>query len=200
MYQVNITILLTHLIYPIETPINSNRTISDVLNDPELIPKGTTEKLFVLRKRTNVSLPPSPVVQPVTSISDSTAVGTESPNNQHHNNGNRFMRFLKQDNNKEAHTLARPASAERINSNESSTGSVLRRLDQAIQSLENDKRHLDKTSQATTTRTMPMRSNSLSAVSSYRPNYNNTNMLSHNLPRTKNAPTQQYTRMLSTVE
>jgi hypothetical protein len=97
------------------------------------------------------------------------------------------MRFLKQDT-KEVHSLTRPASVERMNSNESSTGSVLRRLDQAIQSLENDKRHLDMTA---TTRTMPVRSNSLSAVSNYRPN---ANTLSHNLPRTKIAPTQQYTR------
>lgn len=170
--------------------MNSNRTVSDVLSDPELIPKGTTEKLFVLRKRTNVSLPPSPV-QPALSASDSTS-GMESPNNHH--NGNRFMRFLKQDT-KEVHTLVRPASVERMNSNESSTGSVLRRLDQAIQSLENDKRHLDHRVQ-TTARTIPMRSNSLSTVSSYRPNHNNNaNLLDHNLPRTKIAPAQQYTRM-----
>lgn len=85
-----------------------NKTISDILNDPDLIPKGTVEKLFVLRKKNTAVIP---------SESEST---------------NRFVRYiLKQQQDVPEHTP-------------SSTGSVLKRLDQAILSLENDKRQLDK--------------------------------------------------------
>jgi hypothetical protein len=95
-----------------------------------LIPKGTVEKLFVLRKKNSVNNSTSsassiPVVIPATSISE-----TESTN--------RFVRFLKhQDHTKEVHAAA---AVEDV----SSAGNVLKRLDQAIQSLENDKRQLDK--------------------------------------------------------
>lgn len=93
--------------------LSPEKTIATVLNDPALIPKGTTEKLFVLRRK----VPEEP---------------------------SRFKRFL-----------AKPEP-------ESSTGSVLRRLDEAIQSLEHDKRQLDKIQQQPVMRRPPTRSNSLS--------------------------------------
>lgn len=87
----------------------ATKTISDILNDSELIPKGTVEKLFVLRKK-NITVIPSE--------SEST---------------NRFVRYiLKQQQDVPEHNAP------------SSTGHVLKRLDQAILSLENDKRQLDK--------------------------------------------------------
>lgn len=99
-----------------------------MLNDPAIIPKGTTEKLFVLRRKNPVS--------------DESSL---------------FKRFLKQENSIHTNTTERPI--------ESSTGSVLRRLDEAIQSLENDKRQLDMI-QPPAAKKVPVRSNSLSNYSS----------------------------------
>lgn len=125
---------LTSFKWHIETPLRETKTISEILNDSELIPKGTVEKLFVLRKRntgsasSSVSSSPSShhaTVIPTTSISETT------------DSTNRFVRFLKQDYHKDDTMAASPMS------DGSSTGNVLKRLDQAIQSLENDKRQLD---------------------------------------------------------
>lgn len=102
------------------------KTISEILNDSELIPKGTVEKLFVLRKKNNA--PANAIVPaiPTTSVSETTSEST-----------NRFVRYiLKQQDSKE--------TVQEETSTVSSTGSVLKRLDQAILSLENDKRQLDK--------------------------------------------------------
>ncbi|RCI03911.1 hypothetical protein CU098_006884 [Rhizopus stolonifer] len=124
-----------------ETPLNSDRVISDVLGDPNLIPKGITEKLFVLRK----------------SSDDATNNGDSS--------NRRFMRFLKQD--KEA---VRSPGTEQASPNETSTGNVLKRLDHAILSLENDKRQLDNNAShgSPHLRSVPVRSNSLSSMSRHR--------------------------------
>ncbi|KAI9248458.1 hypothetical protein EDC94DRAFT_528302 [Helicostylum pulchrum] len=109
-----------------ETPLTPTKTISEILNDSELIPKGTVEKLFVLRKKN--SAPANAIVPaiPTTSVSETTSEST-----------NRFVRYiLKQQDSKE--------TVQEETSTVSSTGSVLKRLDQAILSLENDKRQLDK--------------------------------------------------------
>ncbi|KAI8064804.1 uncharacterized protein B0P05DRAFT_554394 [Gilbertella persicaria] len=126
-----------------ETPLNSDRVISDVLGDPDLIPKGITEKLFVLRK----------------SSDDATNNGDSS--------NRRFMRFLKQD--KEA---VRSPGTEQASPNETSTGNVLKRLDHAILSLENDKRQLDNNAShgSPHLRSVPVRSNSLSSMISTKQN------------------------------
>lgn len=80
----------------------------------------------MLRKKVpNEALPPSPVL-PTTSISESTT--SESTN--------RFVRYIMKQHDKEAP----PVEPEHM----SNTGNVLRRLDEAILSLENDKRQLDK--------------------------------------------------------
>jgi hypothetical protein len=104
------------LIFVIETTLNPSKTIAEVLHDSTILHKGTTEKLFVLRRKSPVPEEPS-----------------------------RFKRFLKQE------APVKPV--------ETSTGSVLRRLDEAIQSLEVDKRQL---MQQPVVRQPPARSNSLS--------------------------------------
>lgn len=103
--------------------MEANNTISEILSDPELIPKGTVERLFVLRKKVNSS-PPSPVI-PTASVSESTSEST-----------NRFVRYILKQHDKEVPVVSGTESI-------SNTGSVLKRLDQAILSLENDKRQLD---------------------------------------------------------
>lgn len=108
----------------VETSLANSKTISEILDDPELIPKGTVEKLFVLRKKVPNVAPPSPVL-PTTSISESTSEST-----------NRFVRYIMKQHDKEAP----PVEPEHM----SNTGNVLKRLDEAILSLENDKRQLDK--------------------------------------------------------
>lgn len=159
-----------------ETPLNSTSTISDALGDSSLIPK-----LFVLRKRSSNT----DAVAQNTSISDS----AESANNR------RFMRFLKQD--KDA-VASSSSSIDSVHSKESSTGTVLRRLDQAIQSLENDKRQLvnapPQQQQQQPVRIPPIRSNSLSAMSSYNRRANTSS--NHKL-NTKIAPTTTPTQQFS---
>ncbi|CAO3654569.1 unnamed protein product [Mucor hiemalis] len=154
-----------------ETSLTNTRTISEILNDSELIPKGTVEKLFVLRKKVTNDAPPSPVLPTTVSMSESTSEST-----------NRFVRYILKQHDKEAPL---PLSTEPESM--SNTGSVLKRLDEAILSLENDKRQLDKfqyngssppplnriasdiISPTTKSRMLPVRSNSLSAVSRSNP-------------------------------
>ncbi|KAI9337335.1 hypothetical protein BD770DRAFT_401251 [Pilaira anomala] len=154
-----------------ETSLVETKTISEILNDSDLIPKGTVEKLFVLRKK-HSALPIVPPL-PTTSLSESTSEST-----------NRFVRYiLKQQDHKESHV---PPETMVESNTVSSTGNVLKRLDQAILSLENDKRQLDRfkyngpsslsrnysdhTTPTLSNRILPVRSNSLSVMSDYRSN------------------------------
>jgi hypothetical protein len=98
------------------------RTLLDIINDTEMIPKGTIEKLFVLQKISNAKM------QNSTSEVDGNST-----------NGSRFVRYLlKQDN------ASNSKPVQNNTEDISSTGNVLKRLDEAIMSLENDKRKLDK--------------------------------------------------------
>ena len=141
----------------------------------------------MLRKRSNTF---DATVAQTTKISDT--IAAESTNNR------RFMRFLKHD---KENTPNSPSSSsiDSMQSKESSTGTVLRRLDLAIQSLENDKRQLVDTqpssahpTQQQQIRIPPVRSNSLSTMSTYSKRSNTNN----NIPKTKivpaAAPSQQF--------
>lgn len=156
--------------------MNSTCTISDALGDPGLMPK-----LLVLRKR---SSPTDAVAQ-----NTSTLDAAESTNNR------RFMRFLKQDKDTVASSPS-TSSVDSVQSKESTTGTVLRRLDLAIQSLENDKRQLSNAplQQQQAVRTPPVRSNSLSAMTSYNKRANAT---SNHIPKTKIVPTTTPTQQFS---
>lgn len=107
------------------------------------------------------------------------------------------MRFLKQDKDSVASSSS-TSSVDSVQSKESTTGTVLRRLDQAIQSLENDKRQLSNVPlqqpQQQAVRIPPVRSNSLSAMSSYS---RKTNATGNHIPKTKIVPTTTPTQQFS---
>lgn len=108
------------------------------------------------------------------------------------------MRFLKQDKESVASSSS-TSSVDSVQSKESTTGTVLRRLDLAIQSLENDKRQLSNVplqqpQQQQAVRIPPVRSNSLSAMSSYSKKANATG---NHIPKTKIVPTATPTQQFS---
>jgi hypothetical protein len=106
----------------LEKNLPPERTLLDIINDTEMIPKGTIEKLFVLQKISNAKMQNS--------------TGEIDGNST---NGSRFVRYLlKQDN------ASNSKPVQNNTEDISSTGNVLKRLDEAILSLENDKRKLDK--------------------------------------------------------
>lgn len=106
--------------------------MTDIFNDPSWIPKGTIEKFFVLRK--NHFVPSTSQSEPI------------SPTDS--NRRSVVRKLLKQQDNSGKSSL-------------SNTDNVIKRLDEAIQSLENDKNKMAKNEDFT--RRAPVRSNSLSA-------------------------------------
>ncbi|CEP10428.1 hypothetical protein [Parasitella parasitica] len=161
----------------LETPLSLSSTIAEVLGDTDLIPK-----LFVLRKK---SPTPDASAEKYTNTSDMPS--TESTNSR------RFMSFRKQ-NRVVLETSTSSSSVTSSQSAESNTGSVLRRLDQAIQAIENDKRQLVENlpvnipPQHQQMRMSPIRSNSLSAMTNYSRRLDTNN----NFTNTKLVPNQHY--------
>ncbi|KAI7903319.1 uncharacterized protein BX663DRAFT_542793 [Cokeromyces recurvatus] len=122
-----------------ETLLDSSQTIADILKNPELNPPGTTvEKLFVLCTKRKEGL--------------------------ERNNSRRFMGLLKQQLQQQQQQQQQP----KIETNDKvieplNTSNVIRRLDEAIQSLENDKRQFENNKHIFLK--PPKRSNSLSKMS-----------------------------------
>ncbi|ORE02808.1 hypothetical protein BCV72DRAFT_42219 [Rhizopus microsporus var. microsporus] len=102
-----------------------DRSLVDILNDSELIPKGTTEKSFILHKK------------------EPTQSAGVSDLSYDSNRRSVVRKLLKQQDNNHKYGL-------------SSTETVIKRLDEAIQSLEHDKKQISP-------KVAPTRSNSLSA-------------------------------------
>ncbi|ORE13213.1 hypothetical protein BCV71DRAFT_246471 [Rhizopus microsporus] len=107
-----------------EKTLPMDRSLVDILNDSELIPKGTTEKSFILHKK-----------EPM----QSAGVTDLSYDN---NRRSMVRKLLKQQDSNHKYNL-------------SSTETVIKKLDEAIQSLEHDKRQISA-------KVTPARSNSLS--------------------------------------
>jgi hypothetical protein len=116
---------LTLLLFIIEKILPMNRSLIDILNDSELIPKGTTEKSFILHKK-----------EPTQSAG---VIDLSYDNNRR----SVVRKLLKQQDSNHKHGL-------------SSTETVIKKLDEAIQSLEHDKKQISP-------KVAPARSNSLSA-------------------------------------
>lgn len=116
---------LTLLLFTIEKTLPMDRSLVDILNDSELIPKGTTEKSFILHKK-----------EPT----QSAGVTDLSYDN---NRRSVVRKLLKQQDSNHKYSL-------------SSTETVIKKLDEAIQSLEHDKKQISP-------KVAPTRSNSLSA-------------------------------------